>query len=53
MGWRKGEGEGTIHSLTLDAIVTIVFRNKELEVRFRVFDRADLIFVIDEVARQS
>lgn len=40
----------TIHSLTLNTVVTVILGDEELEVSLGILDTADLIFVIDEVA---
>jgi hypothetical protein len=40
----------TIHGLSLNTIVSIIFCEEELEVCLRVFDASDLIFVVDEVS---
>lgn len=50
MRWGMCCDLGTIHSLTLDGVVSIVFGQEELEVCLRVLDRADLVVVVDEVA---
>ena len=39
----------TIHALPLNLIVSLIFRDEELEICFGVIDSSDLIFFIDEV----
>ena len=45
------QGKGlTVHGLSLDDIVAIIFGEEELEVGFWVLNASNFIFVSDEVA---